>query len=55
MPVRRVVATLAILASLAPHGRCQTYPLAEAVKPGDCFEVRLDMKLDTYLRGQSQS
>ena len=24
----------------------QTYPLAEAVQPGDCFRVRLDMSLD---------
>src|SRR5262249_22100359 len=24
----------------------QTYPLAEAVQPRDCFRVRLDMKLD---------
>jgi hypothetical protein len=50
MAVRRVVATLAVLLTLAVIGRAQTVPLAETVKPGDCFQIHLDMKLDGDLR-----
>src|SRR5437868_5375760 len=28
----------------------QTYPLAEAVQPGDCLRVRLEMKLEGEMR-----
>ena len=50
MSAWRVLIVAAVLAGLyqteAKARDPQTYPLAEAVQPGDCFRVRLDMSLD---------
>jgi hypothetical protein len=46
----RNLASVAILLALAPCGWAQTYPLAEAVQPGDCFQIKLDLKLSGELR-----
>jgi hypothetical protein len=46
----RVAGAVALVLAAAPWGAAQTYPLAEAVKAGDCFRVRLDMRLKGHLR-----
>src|SRR5947209_20394710 len=50
MVVWRVFGPLAVVLALAPAGWGQNYPLAETVRPGDCFRVRLEMKLDGEMR-----
>jgi hypothetical protein len=45
MALWRTLATLAIFLVVAPLARTQTVTLAEDVKAGDCFAVRLNMKL----------
>jgi hypothetical protein len=43
--------TLALLAvTLGGAARAQTYPLAENLRPGDCFRIQLGMKLDGELK-----
>jgi hypothetical protein len=43
--------TLALLVvALDGAVQAQTYPLAENVRPGDCFRIQLDMKLDGELK-----
>ena len=44
MTAWRIVGTVACLA-LAAAARAETYPLNETVQSGDCFAVRLEMKL----------
>ena len=43
------------LMSIVPASRAaDTVPLVEAVQPGDCFRIQLEMKLDGELRVQRQ-
>jgi hypothetical protein len=50
----RLLGTLScVLAGTAPV-LAQSVPLAEVVKPGDCFHVQLDMTLKGQLRGQGE-
>ncbi len=46
---------MAIVAAAAPAGRAQTCNLAEPVKAGDCFRIKLDMKLTGEMRIQKAS
>ena len=50
MTIRRVVATVAVLLAVVAQAGAQTYPLAESLKPGDCFRVVIEMKLSGDLR-----
>jgi hypothetical protein len=50
MSAWRVLGAVALLAVLAPAGRAQTCNLAESVKAGDCFRIKLDMKLAGEMR-----
>ncbi len=45
MALWRTLATLVVFLIVAPLARTQTVTLAEDVKAGDCFAVRLNMKL----------
>lgn len=45
MPAWRLLGGLVGLLILVPASWAQSYPLAEAVQAGDCFQVQLDMKL----------
>lgn len=48
----RVVGAVAGLLALVPCGWGQTYDLSEPVKPGDCVQVQIDLKLSGELRVQ---
>ena len=48
---RTLWAAVAVLAVAGP-ARTQTYPLAEAPKPGECFRVRIDASLTGALKVQ---
>jgi hypothetical protein len=50
MRAGRVLGAVVFLLAAVPAGRAETYNLAEAVKAGDCFQLRLDMKLTGELR-----
>jgi hypothetical protein len=50
MAAWRTLAGVAVLLAAVPAGRAQPYPLAETVKAGDCFRVRLEMKLTGELK-----
>jgi hypothetical protein len=50
MAAWRIVATLVVLLAAARTGWTQTYPLAEPVKEGDCFRLRLDMTLQGEIK-----
>ncbi len=50
MAAWRTLAGVAVLLAAAAAGRAQNYPLAEPLKPGDCFRVRLEMKLTGELK-----
>jgi hypothetical protein len=50
MAVWRTLGILAALHLTAGLGPAQTYPLVEELKPGDCFRLRLEMKLTGEIR-----
>jgi hypothetical protein len=50
MAAWRILAVLAGLSLSAGLASAQTYSLAEELKPGDCFHVRMDMSLTGELR-----
>src|SRR5919199_929739 len=50
MAAWRTLGAVVVLLTLARAGRAQTYPLAEEVKAGDCFRVRLEMTLAGDIR-----
>src|SRR5579862_9216988 len=54
MSVWRLMLVAVGLSGLVSASRAETVPLLEAVQPGDCFRVQLDMKLDGELRVQRQ-
>ena len=45
MPTWRILGPVLLLLAVAPAARCQTYPLSETVRAGDCFRLRLEMSL----------
>ena len=48
----RTLAGLGLLAMAVPTAAAKSYTLAEAVKPGDCFRIKLSMKLGGEMRFQ---
>ncbi len=50
MSMRRVAAALAVVLAAGQAARAQTVPLAEQAKAGDCFHVRLDLKLTGQIK-----
>jgi hypothetical protein len=55
MSAWRILGAVAIVAAAAPAGRAQTCNLAESVRAGDCFRIKLDMKLAGEMRIQKGS
>jgi hypothetical protein len=55
MSAWRVVGAVAIAVAAAPAGWAQTCNLAESTKAGDCFRIKLDMKLAGEMRIQKGS
>ncbi len=50
----RLLGTLGCMLAGAAPVVAQSVPLAEAVKPGDCFRVQLDMTLKGQMQGQGE-
>ncbi len=50
-----ILGALAIVAAAAPVGRAQTCNLGETAQAGDCFRIKLDMKLAGQMRIQKGS
>jgi hypothetical protein len=52
MSAWRILGAVVIVAAAAPAGRAQTCNLAEPVKAGDCFRIKIDMRLTGEMRLQ---
>src|SRR5262249_61429025 len=50
MALWRIMASMAMLLAVARCCWAQTYSLAEAPQPGDCFRIQLQMKLTGEMR-----
>src|SRR4051794_23231384 len=50
----RLPGAMVVLLAAVPAACAQTAPLAETIKPGDCFRYQLDMKLSGELKIKSE-